>query len=114
DADVRPIERQRNAGADANFQHPAAELVGSLDRSITALAEDAAEHQVVNRSPAVIGLLDHLAVEVQLPGTVKLHRLCHLRSRYPCNGSIRLWVPPLAPHRAATGRAPAPARQTAP
>src|SRR6201999_1783547 len=69
-ADIRRIERQGNAGADADFEDAAAELVGRLDRGITALAEHAAEHEVVNRSPAVIGLLDHLAVDIERPGVV--------------------------------------------
>ncbi len=65
DADVLAIERQRDAGADADFEHAAADLVGGLDRGLPALAEHAAEHEVVDRRPAVIGLLDRLAVEVR-------------------------------------------------
>ena len=67
DAKMRRILRQRDAGADADLEHAAADLVGGRNRRLAALAEHAAEHEVVDRRPAVVGLLDHLAVEVQLP-----------------------------------------------
>ena len=70
---MRGIERQRDAGADADLEHAAAELVGGLDRGIAALGEHVAKHEIVDRRPAVIGLLDRLAVEIQLTRTVQLH-----------------------------------------
>src|SRR5438552_3471039 len=59
------ILRQRDAGADADLEHPAADPVGGRNRRPAALAEYAAEYEVVDRCPAVIGLLDHFAVEVE-------------------------------------------------
>src|SRR5262249_30981987 len=67
DAEIGAIQRQGDAGTDADFEHTTADLVGRLDRSVTALAEHAAEYEVVDGGPAVIGLLDRLAVEIQLP-----------------------------------------------
>jgi hypothetical protein len=77
DAQVRRILRQRDAGADADLEHAAADLVGGMDCRLAALAEHAAKHEVVYRRPAIVGLLDHLAVEIQRPAAVKLDDVCH-------------------------------------
>jgi len=70
DPQVRRILRQGNAGSYADLEHTATNLVGGKNSRAPALAEHAAEHEVVDRRPAVVGLLDHFAVEIQLP----LHR----------------------------------------
>src|SRR6202035_3552931 len=80
DAKMRSVLRQRDAGADTDLEHAAADLVGGRNGRLAPLAEHAAKHEVVDRRPAVIGLFDRLAVEVQLPCAVKLHDLCHYRS----------------------------------
>ncbi|MGY4285878.1 hypothetical protein ACVWXO_005098 [Bradyrhizobium sp. LM2.7] len=78
DAQMRRVHRQRDAGADADLEHAAADLVGGRDRRLPALGEHASEHEVVDRRPAVIGLLDRTAGEVKLLGAVKVHDLSHL------------------------------------
>ena len=65
DAQVRRVLRQRDAGADADLEHASADAVGGENGGLPALAEHPAEHQVIDRRPAVIGPLDHLAIEIQ-------------------------------------------------
>src|SRR6516165_11303661 len=79
---MRRIERQRDAGADTDLENAAAEFVGGLDRGVAALGEHAAEHEIVDRRPTVVSLLDHVAVEIQVPCIVKLHRFCHGNFHY--------------------------------
>src|ERR1700730_15413818 len=77
------VLRQRDSGADADLEHAAANLVGRLNRRLAALAEYPAEHEVINRRPAVIGLFERLAVEVQLPGVGELCDFRHgILTRY--------------------------------
>src|SRR5205807_3424836 len=89
DAKVGCVLRQRDAGADADFEHTAADLVGGGDGRLAALAEHAAEHEIVNRRPAIVGGLDHFAVEVQRPAVVKLDYVCHGSSAF---SSLRVMV----------------------
>src|SRR5207237_9533360 len=79
DAQVRRILRQRDTRANAHFEHTAADLVGSQNGRAPALAENTAEDEIVDRGPAVVGLLDRFTVEVELPCTVKLDDFCHDR-----------------------------------
>jgi hypothetical protein len=92
DADVRGILRQRDAGADTDLEHAAADLVGGDDGGTPAFAEHAAEHEVIDWGPAVVGLLDRGAVEVQLAGVVKFHNFSHDHSLvgFP-DDPISLW-----------------------
>ena len=58
--------------ADANLKHAPADPVSCLNSCLAPLAEHAAKHEVVNRSPAVVCLFDRGAVEVQLPAILQL------------------------------------------
>jgi len=69
--------RQRDAGPDTDLEHAAADAVGGENGSTPAFAEHPAKDEVIDRGPAVVGLLDRRAVEVQLPGTVKFDDFCH-------------------------------------
>ena len=61
------IIRQRQSGADADIEHPAADPVGFGDGRLAALVEHLAEHQIVDRRPAPISLCDPRAVDVSQP-----------------------------------------------
>src|SRR5437868_8244133 len=81
-ADVRRVLRQRNAGADTDFEHAAADPIGGGNGCPPALAEYAAEHEVVDRGPAVVGVFDRGTVEVQLACVVKFHGFGHRHSHW--------------------------------
>src|SRR5258707_2568290 len=81
DAEMRGILRQRDSGADADLEHTAPDLVGSVNGRLAAFGEHAAKHQVVDRRPAIIGLFDRFAVKVQLPCVLKLDGFDHDKSR---------------------------------
>ena len=55
---------QRDAGADADLEDTAADPLGRLDRGAPAALEHRAEHQVVDRRPAVIGLSTAFRLDV--------------------------------------------------
>ncbi|KAH2775487.1 hypothetical protein KXW38_001979, partial [Aspergillus fumigatus] len=77
DAQMRCVLRQRDAGADADFEHAPADTVGRGNRGLAALAEHAAKNEIVDRSPAVIRLLDRRTVEIELLPAVELDDVCH-------------------------------------
>ena len=64
---LRRIIRQRNAGADADFEDAPADALGRRDRGLAAALEHRAEHEVVDRRPARIGLGDRVACRVRPP-----------------------------------------------
>jgi len=68
--------------ADANLEHPAADLVGAWIAALRPLLNTPSEHEVVHRRPAVVGLLDRLAVEVQRPRAVELMISAMIRSAF--------------------------------
>ena len=55
---------QRNAGADADFEDAPADALGRRDRRLAAALEHLAEHEIVDRRPARIGLGDRALVEL--------------------------------------------------
>ena len=57
------VIRQRQAGADADFEDAAADAFGRSDPGLAAAIEHRAEHQIVDRRPARIGLGDAGIVE---------------------------------------------------
>ena len=63
DAIPRRIVGQRNAGADADLQDAAADPLGRGNRGPAAALEHRTEHHVVDRSPPVIRLRDHVSIE---------------------------------------------------
>src|SRR5262249_30261840 len=56
--------RERYAGADPHLEDAAADTFGGGDRGVAATLEDRAEHEIINRRPARIGLGDRLLVEL--------------------------------------------------
>jgi hypothetical protein len=63
---LRRIVPERDAGADPDLQNTPADSFGCLDRGLAAAVEDRAEHDVVDRSPFVIGARDHVVGELVL------------------------------------------------
>jgi hypothetical protein len=63
---VARILRQRDAGADADFQDAAADALGRGDRRVAAAFKHRAEDEIVDRRPPRIGLGDGVGVEVGL------------------------------------------------
>ena len=63
DAAGARIVRQRDAGADADLEDAAADALGGGDRGLAPALENRAEHEIVDRRPAGIGLRDRLLVE---------------------------------------------------
>ncbi len=75
DAAVGAVQRKRDAGADTDLEHPAADLVRGADGGAPSFGEHRAEHQIIEGGPAVVGALDHVGVEYQLLRRV---RFCDL------------------------------------
>src|SRR5205085_291227 len=55
---------QRQARADTDIENPAADPVGLGYGGLTALFENLAEHEIVDRRPASIGLCDPFPVDI--------------------------------------------------
>src|ERR1019366_3653143 len=104
DAIARRIVGERDAGADPDIEDAPAGPLSGRDRRPAAGIEDRAEHQIVDRRPARIGLCDGLAVEL----TYHLYHLILLpphRSDHPgaaarpatvsrAGGATALWMMP--------------------
>ena len=58
------IIRQRDAGADADLEDAAADAFGGGDRGLPAALEHRAEHEIIDRRPARIGLGNRVLVEL--------------------------------------------------
>jgi hypothetical protein len=75
DAIAGPVAQERNAGAEADFKNTSAAgadmRLGGGDSSHAALLENAPEHHVVDWRPAIVGLLDRVAVERHPHGETK-------------------------------------------
>ncbi len=82
DSQMRRVLRQGNSRTDTDFEHAPADPIGRGNGGATPLAEYAAEDEIVDRRPAVIGLLDGRTVEVELLRAVKLDDFCHVS--LPC------------------------------
>ena len=78
EAVVARIVRQRDAGADADLEDAAADALGRRDRGLPAALEHRAEHQIVDRRPARIGLRDRVLVEFR-----RVHRRTVYRRAIP-------------------------------
>ena len=63
---VLRIMRQRNSGADADFENAPADALGGGDRGVPAALEDRAEDEVIDRRPPRIGFGDHLIVQIRV------------------------------------------------
>jgi len=59
------IVRQRYAGADSHLEDASADAFGGGDRCMPAALENRAEHEIIDRRPARVGLGDHLLVELR-------------------------------------------------
>ena len=65
DADITRLEVDAIANAaNTDLKHAAADLVGRLNGGVAALAEDAPEHEIVDRRPARVGALDVYVIEI--------------------------------------------------
>ena len=102
------IVRQRYAGADPDLEDAAADAFGGGDRGLPAAFEHRAEHQIIDRRPARIGLGNRLLVELGADKSVMILLLSCARWR---RRSWRLSAPvhALSPSRcsARDGRLPA-------
>src|SRR5215469_12109735 len=59
------IVRQRYAGTDSHLEDASADTFGGGDRGMTAALENRAEHEIIDRRPARVGLGDRLLVELR-------------------------------------------------
>jgi hypothetical protein len=76
DAVLRRIVGQRNAGTDPDIEDAPADALGRRDRGLAAGVEHPAEHEIVDRRPARIGLRNRVDVDFAR------HRPRHVNSRY--------------------------------
>ena len=74
------IVRQRDAGADADLEDAAADPLRGPDRRGAAQRKHRAEHHVIDRRPARIGLFDKFLIERNF-AAVLFHRLAPFRHR---------------------------------
>src|SRR5579884_946716 len=84
------IIRQRQAGADADFEYAPADALGRGDRRLAATLEHRAEYQIVDRRPPRIGFGDGIVVE--LGRHPRCERFSALR-RAPRQPPLFAWSP---------------------